>query len=154
MKLDRILHILAWGQQQDTLNCNTKGYFIWLWTVNRLACKLHIHIIYSYICKINIYMCILYYKRWNWSSCTKLVLSVSWTHGLITQSVRPSERNSVVMESVSGEYHTIINIYIYIYIYNDIISIYKNRGWRSTHIAQIPTNQMSIIYMHHLNITY
>ena len=26
-------------------------------------------------------------KRWNWSSCTKLALSASWTHGLIAQSV-------------------------------------------------------------------
>ena len=35
-------------------------------------------------------------KRWNWSSCTKLVLSVSWTHG---QSVKAPERNSVVVGS-------------------------------------------------------
>ena len=70
-------------------------------------------------------------KRWNWSSCTKLALSTSWTHCLIAQSVRVSEWNSVVMgqislrptffshfkESFSGEY-----IYIYIYIY--IIYIY------------------------------
>ena len=38
-------------------------------------------------------------KRWNWSSCTKLALSASWTHGLIAQSVRASERNSVVVDS-------------------------------------------------------
>ena len=38
-------------------------------------------------------------KRWNWSSCTKLTLSASWTHGLIAQSVRESERNSVVAGS-------------------------------------------------------
>ena len=38
-------------------------------------------------------------KRWNWSSCTKLALNVSWTHGLIAQSVRASERNSVVVGS-------------------------------------------------------
>ena len=38
-------------------------------------------------------------KRWNLSSCTKLALSVSWTHGLIAQSVRSSERNSVVVGS-------------------------------------------------------
>ena len=35
-------------------------------------------------------------KKWNWSSCTKLALSASWTHVLIAQSVRASERNSVV----------------------------------------------------------
>ena len=38
-------------------------------------------------------------KRWNWSSCTKLALRVSWTHGLIAQSVRESEQNSVVVGS-------------------------------------------------------
>ena len=38
-------------------------------------------------------------KRWNWSSCTKLWLRVSWTHGLIAQSVRASEWNSVVVGS-------------------------------------------------------
>ena len=38
-------------------------------------------------------------KRWNWSSCAKLALSASWTHGLIAQSVRASERNSVVVGS-------------------------------------------------------
>ena len=31
-------------------------------------------------------------KRWNWSSCTILALSASWTHGLIAQSVRAPER--------------------------------------------------------------
>ena len=35
----------------------------------------------------------------NWSSCTKLALSASRTHGLIAQSVRASERNSVVVGS-------------------------------------------------------
>ena len=38
-------------------------------------------------------------KRWNWSCCTKLALSASWTYGLIDQSVRASERNSVVVGS-------------------------------------------------------
>ena len=38
-------------------------------------------------------------KRWNWSSCTKLALSASWTHGLIAQSVRASEWNSMVVGS-------------------------------------------------------
>ena len=59
-------------------------------------------------------------KSWNWSGCAKLPLSVSWTYGLIVQSVRVSERNSVVVDSnhtqanvlwllqksFSGEYHT------------------------------------------------
>ena len=64
-------------------------------------------------------------KRWNWSSCTKFGLSVSWTHGLIVQSVKVSERkrNSVVvgsnhtqanflllLKSFTGEYH--IHMYI------------------------------------------
>ena len=38
-------------------------------------------------------------KRWNWSSCTKLAHSATWTHGLTAQSVRASERNSVVVGS-------------------------------------------------------
>ena len=38
-------------------------------------------------------------KRWNCSSCTKLALRTSWTHGLIAQSVRASEQNSVVVGS-------------------------------------------------------
>ena len=36
-------------------------------------------------------------KRWNWSSCTKLALSGSWTHELIAQSFRVSERSLVVL---------------------------------------------------------
>ena len=65
-------------------------------------------------------------KRWNWSSCRKLALSASWTHGLIAQSVRvlngiqwfwvqiPLRPTfySYFKESVSGEYH----IYFYIHI--------------------------------------
>ena len=39
-------------------------------------------------------------KRWNWSSCTKLALSASWTHDLITQSVIRSELDSVVLGSI------------------------------------------------------
>ena len=35
-------------------------------------------------------------KLWNWISCTKLSLSVIWTHGLIAQMVRASGRNSLV----------------------------------------------------------
>ena len=38
-------------------------------------------------------------KRWNWSSCTKLALRASWTHGLIIPSVRASKQNSVVVGS-------------------------------------------------------
>ena len=38
-------------------------------------------------------------KRWNWSRCTTLALSVSWTHGPIALVVRASERSSVVMGS-------------------------------------------------------
>ena len=38
-------------------------------------------------------------KWWNWNSCPKLALSASWTHDLIAQSVRASERNSVVVGS-------------------------------------------------------
>ena len=38
-------------------------------------------------------------KWWNRSSCTKLALSASWTHYLMSQLVRASERNSVVVGS-------------------------------------------------------
>ena len=34
-------------------------------------------------------------SRWDLSRCTNLSLSASWTHGLIAQSVRASEWNSV-----------------------------------------------------------
>ena len=38
------------------------------------------------------------FSKWlNWSSCRKLVLSASWTHGLLGQTVRASEQNSVVV---------------------------------------------------------
>ena len=40
-------------------------------------------------------------KRWNWSSCTMLALSASWTHGLISQSVRSSKQKSAVVGSNS-----------------------------------------------------
>ena len=38
-------------------------------------------------------------EQWNWSSCTKLALSVSSTHGLIAQLVRALEPNSLVVGS-------------------------------------------------------
>ena len=73
----------------------------------------------------------LWTKRWNWSSCTKLALSASWTHGLIAQPFRASEWNLVVQNSgqlsvaipknssVVNTIHiyTYICIYIYIHIY-------------------------------------
>ena len=37
-------------------------------------------------------------KRWNLSRCAKLALRAIWTHGLIAQVVRASERNSVVLD--------------------------------------------------------
>ena len=39
----------------------------------------------------------------NWSSCTKLALSASWTHGLIAQSVRASEFSGRGFKSHSGQ---------------------------------------------------
>ena len=36
-------------------------------------------------------------KRWNWSSSTKLVLSVRWNHDLIAQLFRASEQNSLLV---------------------------------------------------------
>ena len=38
-------------------------------------------------------------RAWVWSDCGRLALSVSWTHGLVPQSVGTSERNSVVVGS-------------------------------------------------------
>ena len=38
-------------------------------------------------------------KRWNWSRCTKLAPSATWTHGLIAQLVSASELNSVAVGS-------------------------------------------------------
>ena len=38
-------------------------------------------------------------KQWNWSSYTRLALSAGSTHGLLSQSVRASEWNSVFMGS-------------------------------------------------------
>ena len=55
------------------------------------------------------------YKRWNWSSCTELTLSASWTYGMIAEclnriqwswiqiSFRPT-LYSYFKESFSGEY--------------------------------------------------
>ena len=77
-------------------------------------------------------------KSWKGSRCTKLALSGSWIHDLITQSVRTFELDSVAVGSItfrlsfskstlktsSGEYYTYICIYKYIYIYIYIYIIY------------------------------
>ena len=62
-------------------------------------------------------------KTWNWSSCRKLALSASWTHGLIAQSARASERNAVMFKSHSGQFFIATSKilqwwipYVYIYI--------------------------------------
>ena len=101
-----------------------------LWLVSSLLC-----IIYRYP-KWNATLS----KQWNWSSCTKLALSASWTRGLIAQSVRASERNSVVVvqiplrptlysyfkESFGDEYHMFQLIPLHSYDYLNKISISKN----------------------------
>ena len=38
-------------------------------------------------------------RGWGWSDFGRLTLSMSWTHGLVTQSVGAPERNSVVVDS-------------------------------------------------------
>ena len=74
-------------------------------------------------------------KRRNWSSCTKLSLSASWTHSVIVQSVRASERNSVVVGSNATQPNFlqllqrilqlwILYIYIYVYVYVYVLYIY------------------------------
>ena len=74
-------------------------------------------------------------KRWNWSSCTKLALRTSWTHGLIAQSVDLDHLNgfkshpgqlyiatSVVNTIYIHTYIYIYIIYIYMYIYMEVLS--------------------------------
>ena len=40
-------------------------------------------------------------NKWrNWSGCKKMVLSASWTHGMIAQSIKECERGSVVVGSI------------------------------------------------------
>ena len=56
-------------------------------------------------------------KWWNWSSCTKLALSASWIHGLIAQSKKASERNSVVV-SLSPTRANFLYVYI-VYVHID-----------------------------------
>ena len=67
-------------------------------------------------------------KRWNLSRCAKLALRAIWTHGLIAQLVRASERNSVVLDwnptqaeflfTATSKNPSVVNtIYIYICIY-------------------------------------
>ena len=63
-------------------------------------------------------------KRLNWSSCSKLALSTSWTHDLIAQMVRASERNWIP--------HIII-ILIFIYLFN--VEYYTNNNNKSYNIA-------------------
>ena len=83
-------------------------------------------------------------KWWNWSSCTKLALSASWTHSLIAQSVRASELNSVAADSnptqanfqiATSKNPSEVNKYtylywylqLYLYMYNKYMYIYKYR---------------------------
>ena len=82
--------------------------------------------------------------RWNWSSRTKLVLSASWTHGLIARFLKMSERNSVslvqiplrptfysyFLESSSGEYHMyqFIQLHSCYYFYKTLIKINMTTG--------------------------
>ena len=71
-------------------------------------------------------------KRGNLRSCTKLALRASWTHGLIAQLLRASERNSVVGSSNLTQANfrqLLLKIlqwwmpYIYIYIYGILLMI-------------------------------
>ena len=52
-------------------------------------------------------------KRWNWSSRTKLALSASWTHGLIT---RLECLNEVQWSWVQISLRLTFNSYFYIYV--------------------------------------
>ena len=70
-------------------------------------------------------------KRWNWSSCTKLALSASWTHGLIAQSFRAS--------------YQAMNFYIYA-----IMKTMWSPGYQHNDFVIIhPLVQM--MYLHHVS---
>ena len=73
----------------------------------------HGFIIYIYIYEVNVAKCNSWNEIWHWTkdeietgvagSCRKLAVSVSWTLGLIAQSSRASEQNSVVVGSNSTQ---------------------------------------------------
>ena len=80
-------------------------------------------------------------KQWNWSSCTKLAQSVSWTHDLVAQSVRGSEHNSVLVGSNPTQSNFLkllqriiqwwipyTHIYTYMYIFIYILYIANFKG--------------------------
>ena len=84
-------------------------------------------------------------KRWNRSSCTKLALSASWTHGLIAQSVRASGRNPVVV----GSNPTQPNFLRWIPIVHQYSSI---SNWLET-MSNIETNaEIQIIQIQHASL--
>ena len=81
-------------------------------------------------------------KRWNWSSCTKLALSASWTHGLIAQSVRASEFSGRGFKSHSGqlsiatsENPSVVNTICINSFHNNVIiceKLFLKQMWRLT----------------------
>ena len=102
--------------------------YIYIYIYIYMSIPIYIYLsICLYIYHIYISLSI-YIIPWNWSSCTKLALSASWIHGLVAQSVRASEWNSVVVgsnptqanfhsyfkQSFSGEYHTYIYTHTHI----------------------------------------
>ena len=59
-------------------------------------------------------------NRWNWSSCTKLALSASWTHGLwswVQIPLRSTFYATLKNPSALNTIYIEIDIYIHIYLY-------------------------------------
>ena len=94
-------HCTFWSSSKKNLFSRIKGYFF---IINVPHTK--ILVCFSLLDEIGwfknsrqIYLQYIGLLYIYWSSCTKLALSGSWTHGLIAQSVRASARNSVVVGS-------------------------------------------------------
>ena len=111
-------------QNQETVQCVLDTYMLWTYNCIVYIIIYYItHIIYTYYIYAHIHththmhthnykfqlkqkwrltMAIAEMKRdteqtMKLSSCTKLALRASWSHGLIAQTVRAPERNSVVV---------------------------------------------------------
>ena len=96
-------------------------------------------------------------KRWIWSSCAKLALSTIWIHGLIAQSVRVSERNSLGLRSNPTtssawqkkcrllQYHVRF-IYIIVSACMKVLNGHSQLDYYLTHFADIYSKVFSICF--------
>ena len=84
-------------------------------------------------------------KWWNWSSCTKQALSASWTHGLIAQSIRTSDRVYVYIYFyiyIHIYIHIYVYIYIYIYMYYVLYYVYMGSNPTQANFPQLPQRNL------------